>query len=456
MAIESVDPSTGNLLERFEPLSAAQIEERLERATRAFPDWRRRGFAGRARCLDALAGLLEAEEDRLARLATTEMGKPIGQARAEVRKCATACRYFAEHGEELARGEDGPPARARKRCGTVLEPLGPVLAVMPWNFPFWQVVRFAAPALALGNVALLKHASNVPQVALAIEDLMTRAGMPEGVFQTLLVEASEVAHLVADPRVRGVSLTGSEAAGRAVAAAAGAALKKSVLELGGSDPFIVMPSADLGRAAEVAVRARVQNNGQSCIAAKRFLVHEAVADAFEERFVEGMAALVIGDPADESVDVGPLATARGRADLSSQVDDARDKGAQVLLGGDVPDRPGFFYSPTVLTGVEPGMRAYEEEVFGPVATLFRVRSVEHAVQVANATSFGLGAAVFSEDEGEQSYFVESLEAGLVFVNAMVASTPELPFGGVKDSGYGRELGAAGLREFANLKTVWVD
>jgi succinate-semialdehyde dehydrogenase/glutarate-semialdehyde dehydrogenase len=456
MAIESVNPSTGTLLERFEPLSGTELEARLERAALAFPDWRRRGFAERARCLQGLAGLLEAEEERLARLATTEMGKPIAQARAEVRKCASACRYFAEHGEELARGEPGPAGRARRRCGTVLEPLGPVLAVMPWNFPFWQVVRFAAPALALGNVALLKHASNVPQVALAIEDLTVRAGMPQGVFQTLLVDAGEVARLVADPRVRGVSLTGSEAAGRAVAAAAGAALKKSVLELGGSDPFIVMPSADLDRAAEVGVRARVQNNGQSCIAAKRFLVHEAVADAFEERFVERMASLEVGDPAEESVDVGPLATARGRSDLSAQVDDARDKGAHVLLGGAAPERPGFFYSPTVLTGVEPGMRAYEEEVFGPVASLFRVRSAEEAVRLANDTSFGLGAAVFTEDDEEQRYFVESLEAGLVFVNSMVASTPELPFGGVKASGYGRELGAAGLREFANLKTVWVD
>jgi succinate-semialdehyde dehydrogenase/glutarate-semialdehyde dehydrogenase len=387
---------------------------------------------------------------------TTEMGKPVEQSRAEVRKCANGCRWFADHAESLLADEPAPEATARQRANATYQPMGVVLAVMPWNFPMWQVLRFAAPALMAGNVGLLKHASNVPQTALYVEDAFRRADFPDGVFQTLLVGSKEVDALIADPRVAAVTLTGSEGAGQAVGAKAGHEIKKSVLELGGSDPYIVMPSADVARAAEVAVKARVQNNGQSCIAAKRFIVHEDVYDEFEGRFVEGMAKLAVGDPMDAGTDVGPLATASGRDDIVVQVEDARAHGARILTGGDVPDGRGWYYPPTVITGITPAMKVHQEEVFGPVALLWRVPDVDAAIELANDSTFGLGSNVWTEDPDEQGRFVEDIEAGMVFFNWMVTSYYDLPFGGVKRSGYGRELSAHGIREFTVVKTVWVD
>jgi succinate-semialdehyde dehydrogenase/glutarate-semialdehyde dehydrogenase len=406
--------------------------------------------------MNACADILEADVERAARILTLEMGKPIAQARAEVLKCAKSMRFYAEHAESFLADEPlaDPAAVAASQAWTVWQPLGVVLAVMPWNYPLWQVIRFAAPALMAGNTGLLKHASNVPQSALYLDDLFEKGGFPPGSFRTLLIGSAEVAAVIADHRVKAVTLTGSEPAGRSVASIAGQEIKKAVLELGGSDPFVVMPSADLQAAATVAVKARVSNNGQSCIAGKRFIVHTDVYDEFAALFVAKMNALVVGDPMDEATDVGPLATDSGRADVAELVDDAVAKGAEVLTGGSAPDGPGWFYAPTVLAGLTDDMRVVLEETFGPVASLYRVADRDEAARVANQTTFGLSSAVWSTEAAEQDWFVRNLEAGAVFLNGMTVSYPELPFGGVKDSGYGRELAAAGIREFCNLKTVW--
>ncbi len=451
MPYATVNPATGEVESTFATHTPEEVEARLARAAAAFVDYRRTTYAERSRGLVTVAELLEGELPDIARVLTTEMGKTFAAAKGEVAKCAMAFRWFAEHGEALL--ADEPVVTANTSSAVHYQPLGPVLAVMPWNFPLWQVVRFAAPALMAGNVGLLKHAPNVPQTALLLEDLFRRAGFPQGVFTNLFVENDVVADVIADPRVAAVTLTGSERAGRAVAAAAGDALKKSVMELGGSDPFLVLASADLEAAAAAAVNSRTLNNGQSCISAKRFLVVDDVADEFTERFVSAMAALVVGDPLDPATDVGPIVSAAQRQQLADQVDDARDRGAKVLCGGEVPDGPGFYYPPTVLAEVAPGMRAATEELFGPVAVLRRVADLDEALAVANDTTFGLGSSVWTVDPDEQRRCIEELEVGQVFCNAIVASTPELPFGGIKRSGFGRELSALGIREFCNAKTV---
>jgi succinate-semialdehyde dehydrogenase / glutarate-semialdehyde dehydrogenase len=453
MAFRTVNPATGKVEAEFEEHSADEIEARLAGAARAFAAYRHTSFADRAGWMRAAADLYEAEQPDIARILTTEMGKTFAAAKGEVAKCAMCLRWYAEHAEGLL--ADEIVASGASRSFVRYEPLGPVLAVMPWNFPLWQVIRFAAPALMVGNVGLLKHASNVPQSALLIEDVFRRAGFPEGTFSTLLVSSAAVGRIIGDDRVVAVTLTGSEAAGRSVAAAAGAAVKKTVLELGGSDPFVVLSSADVERAVEVAVNARVQNNGQSCIAAKRFIVVDDVAERFVPRFVEAMAALRVGDPFDPATDVGPLVSESQRDEVASQVEDARAKGAAVVCGGEMLPGDGWYYQPTVLTGVLPGMRAYEEEVFGPVAVVEPAADLEEAIALANRTVFGLGASVWAGDPEEQRRCIEALEAGMVAVNAMVASTPELPFGGIKHSGYGRELSGIGLKEFANAKSVWI-
>ncbi|HEU5003524.1 MAG TPA: aldehyde dehydrogenase family protein [Actinomycetota bacterium] len=456
MTIASIDPTTGETLKVFPPLAAPELEARLGRAAAAFGEWRRAPFGERAALLDRVADVLDAEAGPLAATMTQEMGKPLAQARAEVTKCATAFRYYARHGAAFLADEPGDaPAVKARRAFVRYQPLGPVLAVMPWNFPLWQVTRFAAPALMAGNVGLLKHASNVPQTALAFEETFTKAGAPPGVFQTLLIESGGVQAVLNDARVAAATLTGSEAAGSAVAAAAGRRIRKTVLELGGSDPFVVLASADLEGAVAQGVWARCQNNGQSCIAAKRFIVHEAVADEFERRFVEAMAAQVVGDPMHPATAIGPLATRAGREVVDAQVQDALGKGATPLCGGEVPDGAGWFYPPTVLSGITPAMRVYREEVFGPVAQLYRVASAREALDLANATEFGLGSNVWTNDPAEQELFIDGFAAGQVFVNGFTTSYPELPFGGIKASGYGRELGRAGIREFCNAKTVWV-
>jgi succinate-semialdehyde dehydrogenase/glutarate-semialdehyde dehydrogenase len=457
VTIQTTNPATGDVLETFPPMTSDEVDAAVALAARTSASYRRTTFAQRAEWMCSAAALLERELDDIARTMTTEMGKTLGSARAEASKCATAMRFYAEHAEAFLADTalDDPSAVAAERAYTRYQPLGVVLAVMPWNFPLWQVVRFAAPALMAGNVGLLKHASNVPRTARYLGSLFARAGFPEGAFQALLIESSQVEAVLRDPRVAAATLTGSEGAGRSVAAIAGDEIKKTVLELGGSDAFVVMPSADLDRAAEVAVTARVQNNGQSCIAAKRFIVHEGVYDDFADRFVARMEALVVGDPLDDATDVGPIATEQGRADIAEIVDDAVAKGAQVLCGGKPVDGPGWYYLPTVLADVTEDMRAFGEEVFGPVATLFGVRDIAGAIDLANATTFGLGSNAWTSDPDEQARFVDELDAGAVFVNGMTTSYPQLPFGGVKRSGYGRELSAAGIREFCNLKTVWV-
>ena len=451
--IASINPVNGEIVRTFEAATEAEVEAALTRADAAWHSYRRTSFAARGGWLTAAASILENEQDRLGRLMTLEMGKPIAAAGAEAAKCALACRYYAEHGERLLADEpiEAGPGRAFIRY----QPIGVVLAVMPWNFPFWQVFRFAAPALMAGNVGLLKHASNVPQCALAIEEIIRRAGFPADVFQALLIGASAVEGILNDPRVRAATLTGSEPAGIAVAAQAGRQLKKTVLELGGSDPFVVMPSADLDRAVKTAVQARVINNGQSCIAAKRFIVDGRIADEFERRFVAAMAALRVGDPMDEASDIGPLATPAILEELESQVSRSVAMGARLLVGGHRIRRPGNFYAPTVLAGVPENAPAYREELFGPVAAIFRSRDIGDAIRLANDTAFGLGASAWTSDPAEQQRFIDEIESGMVFVNAMVASDPRLPFGGVKRSGYGRELAAHGLREFVNVKTVKV-
>lgn len=460
MPIATVNPANGETLKTFDELGPEQVEQRLAAADSAFRSYRTTGFAERARLMERAADLLDQDQDAIARTMTIEMGKPLAAARAEAAKCAKAMRWYARNAEELLADEHPSRAEAAdagaSRARVHYRPLGVVLAVMPWNFPLWQVVRFAAPALMAGNAGLLKHASNVPQTALYLGDLFRRAGFPEGVFQALLVSSRAVEGILRDPRVAAATLTGSEPAGRSVAAIAGDEVKKTVLELGGSDPFVVMPSADIERAAAVAVTARVQNNGQSCIAAKRFLVHADVHEEFTRSFTARMAALTVGDPLSESTDVGPLATEQGRADVEALVDDAVRRGATALCGGRRPQAQpmGWFYEPTVLTGITPEMRIHREEAFGPVATVYRVQDLDEAVELANDTPFGLSSNVWTRDEAEQERFVRDIEAGGVFFNGMTASHPALPFGGVKRSGYGRELSGHGIREFCNAKTVW--
>jgi succinate-semialdehyde dehydrogenase/glutarate-semialdehyde dehydrogenase len=452
LSIASINPATGETLQVFAALSPDLLERRLSAAAAASSHWRARSFRDRATVLGRAADLLEDRKADWARTMTLEMGKPIGEAVSEAEKCAWVCRYYAEHAARFL--SDEPAGTDAARSFVRYEPLGPVLAVMPWNFPFWQVFRFAAPALMAGNVGLLKHASNVPRCALAIEEIFRAAGAPEGVFQTLLVGSDRVASLIEDQRIAAVTLTGSEGAGISVGRTAGGALKKSVLELGGSDPFVVLPSADLEAAAKTAVRARTINNGQSCIAAKRFIVHREVAAAFQTRFVERMASLRVGDPLDPDVAVGPLATPAILAELDVQVQRTVSAGAKLLLGGRRLEGPGNFYPPTVLGDVPPGSPAAEEETFGPVAALFTVASLDEAIAVANRTRFGLGASVWTRDERERERLLSEIEAGSVFLNGMVKSDPRLPFGGVKRSGFGRELSAHGIREFVNVKTVW--
>jgi succinate-semialdehyde dehydrogenase / glutarate-semialdehyde dehydrogenase len=455
MAIATINPATGQVLKKFEPLTQQQINNKIEKAAATFAEFRKVPFAERARLMQRAGDILEREKQEFARLMTLEMGKTIGSAVAEAAKCATACRYYAENAERFLADELVETTAARSYVR--YQPLGIVLAVMPWNFPFWQVMRFAAPTLMAGNVALLKHASNVPQCALAIEDIFRRAGFAEGVFQTLLVTSGQVEPILDDPRVMAASLTGSEGAGIQVGMAAAKRIKKVVLELGGSDPFIVMPSADLDAAVSTAVKARVQNNGQSCIAAKRFIVAEEIAAEFEKKFVAKMEALVIGDPMQENVELGPLATADAVVDLQRDVAKSVEEGARVLTGGKpLSERPGNFYAPTVLTNIPKNSPAYREELFGPVACLFRAKDVDEAIAIANDSRFGLGASVWTNDEFERKRFVNEVEAGMVFVNKMVASDPRVPFGGVKQSGHGRELGVHGIREFTNIKTVWIE
>lgn len=456
MAIATTNPSTGVTEQTFEPHDAAEVQRRIGLADRATTTMRTTSFAERAGWMRAAADLVEADADALAVIMTTEMGKPLAQAKAEALKCAKGMRFYAEHAGGFLADEplDDPGSVNASSAYAVYQPLGVVLAVMPWNYPLWQVVRFAAPALMAGNSGLLKHASNVPQAALYLDTVFTRGGFPEGAFSTLLIGSKEVAGVLQDSRVKAVTLTGSEPAGREVAANAGGQIKKAVLELGGSDPFIVMPSADLEKAVDVAVTARVQNNGQSCIAAKRFIVHTDVYDRFAALFAERFAALVVGDPMDPTTDVGPLATESGRDELAELVDDAVEHGATVLAGGHPLDRAGWFYQPTIIADLHDGMRLVLEEAFGPVASLYRVESREEARDIANQTTFGLSSAVWTTDADDETFFIESLDAGAVFINGMTVSYPELPFGGIKDSGYGRELAAAGIREFCNLKTVW--
>ena len=461
--IRTVNPATGATLAVFEALSPEQVEAKLARAAAAFASHRATTFAQRAQWMVRAAELLEQEQDAAARMMTAEMGKPIAQARAEAAKCAKAMRWFAARAEQYLADERFPDADvADTGAGEALvryRPLGVVLAVMPWNFPMWQVIRFAAPALMAGNAGLLKHASNVPQTGQYLEDMFARAGFPEGVFQNLLVGSGQVEAILRDPRVAAATVTGSEGAGRAVASVAGDEVKKTVLELGGSDPFLVLPSADIPAAARVAVTARVQNNGQSCIAAKRFIVHEAVYDEFTELFTRAMAQLRVGDPQLDSTEVGPVAGEQARADLEELVEDAVSKGAKVLCGAGRPADPGLaagsYYLPTVLADVTPQMRIYREEAFGPVAALFRAADLDEAIIVANDVPFGLSSNAWTRDASERERLVRDLQAGAIFFNGMTASHPALPFGGIKASGHGRELAAHGIREFTNVKTVWV-
>ncbi|TSB17632.1 NADP-dependent succinic semialdehyde dehydrogenase [Streptomyces sp. NBC_01525] len=460
MAIATVNPATGETLKTFEPLNPGELEDRLVLAEQAYEAHRRTSFATRAGWLHKAAALLDADHDTVARTMTTEMGKTLVAARAEVAKCAKTMRWYADHAAALLADEHPDPADVRDsgaaRAVVRYRPLGVVLAVMPWNFPLWQVVRFAAPTLMAGNTGLLKHASNVPQTALYLEELFRRAGFPAGCFQTLLIGSGAVEGVLRDPRIAAATLTGSEPAGRAVASVAGDEIKKTVLELGGSDPYVVLPSADLDAAVRVAVTARVQNNGQSCIAAKRFLLHTDIHDAFAERFTAAMAALTIGDPMDENTDVGPLASAQGRSDLEELVDDAVHRGATALCGARRPPQhpAGWFYEPTVLTGITPDMRIHHEEAFGPVASLYRVADLDEAVALANDTPFGLSSNAWTRNEAEQERLARDLRAGGVYFNGMTASHPGLPFGGAQRSGYGRELSGHGIREFCNITTLW--
>jgi succinate-semialdehyde dehydrogenase / glutarate-semialdehyde dehydrogenase len=454
--IATINPTTGETVKTFTPATDAEIDAAIVSAHDRFLDYRRTTFAQRAQWANATADLLEAEAEQVAAMMTLEMGKTLTSARQEALKCAKGFRYYAKHAAAMLADEpaDASSVGASKAFARY-QPLGVVLAVMPWNFPLWQAVRFAAPALMAGNVGLLKHASNVPQTALYLADVIARGGFPAGCFQTLLIPSSAVEGVLRDARVAAATLTGSEPAGRSVAAIAGDEVKHTVLELGGSDPFIVMPSADLDAAVSTAVTARVQNNGQSCIAAKRFIAHTDIYDEFVTRFVAGMEALRVGDPTDPDTDVGPLATEQGRVDVEKLVDQAVAAGAVVRCGGARLDRPGWFYPPTVITDITRDMALFSEEVFGPVASVYRVADIDEAIDIANATSFGLGSNAWTRDDSEQQRFVDEIDAGQVFINGMTVSYPGLPFGGIRRSGYGRELAAHGIREFCNIKTVWV-
>jgi succinate-semialdehyde dehydrogenase/glutarate-semialdehyde dehydrogenase len=454
LAIASINPANQQVLKTFEPLTESQIEEKVQRAADAFVQYRQVPFSERARMMLAAGEILEKEKEAHGRLMTSEMGKTLRSAIDEAAKCAWACRYYAENAERFL--ADEIVETNAKKSFIRYQPVGPVLAIMPWNFPFWQVVRFAAPALMAGNVGLLKHASNVPQCALKLEEIFCRAGFPQGVFQTLLIGSKQVDAILSDPRIAAATLTGSEQAGIEVGTSAAKRIKKVVLELGGSDPFVVMPSANLDDAVATAVKARVINNGQSCIAAKRFIVAEAIADQFERKFVSKMESLKVGDPFEPSTDVGPLATPQGVEDLDREVKKTVAAGARVLTGGKKIDGQGNFYAPTVLTDIPKNSPAYREELFGPVASLFRARNLEDAIRIANDSRFGLGASAWTNDDKEREQLVNELEAGMVFINGMVASDPRLPFGGVKQSGHGRELGPFGIREFTNIKTVSVN
>ncbi len=454
MGIATINPATGETIKTFERESASSIEAKLARSQQTFEQYRNTPMSQRAEWLNVAAEILERDKVSFGKMMTTEMGKTLKSAIAEVEKCALVCRYYAEHAADFL--ADVPASTDASKSFVRYQPLGVILAVMPWNFPFWQVFRFAAPALMAGNVGLLKHASNVPQCALGIEEIFREAGFPEGAFQTLLIGADQVEAVINDSRVKAATLTGSELAGASLGASAGKQLKKTVLELGGSDPFIVLESADLDSAVATAVTARMLNNGQSCIAAKRFIVVDAVADEFEQRFVEKFQTLKIGDPMDENTDVGPLATPGILEDLDKLVQVCIEKGSKVLVGGHpLSDRPGNFYPPTILTDFPRGTPADEEEFFGPVALLFRVPDIDAAIKLANSTPFGLGASAWTRDEEQAHRLVDELEAGAVFINGLVKSDPRLPFGGIKRSGYGRELGIQGIQEFVNIKTVWI-
>ena len=456
MAIATTNPATGETIKTYEPLTDEQLEDRLARAAAAFEGYRLTSAGQRAGWLRAAADVLEDDVDSVAELMTTEMGKTLASAKAEATKCVAALRWYAERGPALLEPEEKDAgAVGATRAYVTYQPLGVVLAIMPWNFPLWQAMRFAAPALMAGNVGLLKHASNVPQTALYLEELFRAAGFPDDVFQTLLIGSSAIEKVLRDDRVMAATLTGSGPAGQSVASIAGDALKKTVLELGGSDPFIVMPSAHLDRAAEVATTARNQNNGQSCIAAKRFFVHRDVAEEFTRLFAEKIGALTVGDPMDDVTQIGPLATESGLQDVEDYVEDARAKGATILVGGRRLDRSGWFYEPTLITDVTPEMKLHSEEVFGPVAALYTVDSLDEAIAIANSHPYGLGSNLWSEDEDERARFVRDIASGMAFINGMTASYPDLPFGGIKQSGYGRELTEVGMREFMNAKTVWV-
>lgn len=449
--LASINPTTGELLHEYEQHSDAVVESKLQLAAETFREYRKMPFAQRAKMMAKAAQILESGKETLGRMMTQEMGKTLKSAIQEAEKCAFGCRYYAEHAERFLADEEARTNATRSYVR--YQPLGPVLAVMPWNFPFWQVFRFAAPALMAGNVAVLKHASNVPQCALAIEEVFSQAGFPQGVFQTLLIGSDRVNKVIADARIKAVTLTGSVGAGSSVATTAGKELKKTVLELGGSDPFIVMPSADLDKAVETAVQARIINNGQSCIAAKRFIVDEKIAEQFEQKFVRRMAAVKMGDPLEPGTELGPLATADGVRTLQEQVNKTVQMGARILLGGKRANRQGNFFEPTVLSEIPEGSPVYEDELFGPVASLFRAQGMADAVRIANNSPFGLGACAWTNDETEREIFINEIESGLAFINSMVASDPRIPFGGVKHSGYGRELSHHGIREFVNVKTV---
>jgi succinate-semialdehyde dehydrogenase/glutarate-semialdehyde dehydrogenase len=453
MVIASINPTTGEKLKEFQAHTDVEIEKALRQATAVFEKYRGEPFTKRAQLMMSAATLLEQEKAELGRTITLEMGKLFRDSVAEIEKCVRGCSYYAENAERFL--EDEPAQTAARRSYVHYEPMGPVLAIMPWNFPFWQVFRFAAPALMAGNVGILKHAGNVPQCALAIEQIFCRAGFEEGIFQTLLIEAEKVERLIVDPRIKAVTLTGSEKAGSAVGSTAAREIKKSVLELGGSDPFIVMPSADFGLAVSTAVKARTINTGQSCIAAKRFFIADKIYDDFLKKFVEQMRSLKVGDPLDETIEIGPLATEQILNGVHEQVQKTLAMGANCLTGGNRIAGPGFFYEPTVLVDVPKDSPAFREEVFGPVAAVLRVRDAEEAIELANDSRFGLGASAWTNDRTEQELFASELQSGMVFINSMVASDPRLPFGGVKRSGFGRELGAAGIREFMNAKTVWI-
>jgi len=454
MAIATINPATGELVKSFEALTDAQLEEKVQRAVATFREFRKTTFADRAAKMVKTAEFLESDKEKIGTVMTTEMGKTYRSAVDEVAKCAWVCRYYAENAEKFLADEiaDVPGSKSFVRY----LPVGPILAVMPWNYPFWQVFRFIAPSVMAGNVGLLKHASNVPQSALLIEDVLLRGGFPQGVFQTLLIGSGKVAKLLADPRVKAATLTGSEAAGVQVGIAAATDIKKVVLELGGSDPFIVMKSADLEQAVTVGVKARVSNNGQSCIAAKRFIVAEEIADEFQRLFIKKMEALKVGDPFDEKTDVGPLATADGLKELDDDVQKTIKAGARLLTGGKALDRPGNYYMPTVLTDIPKDSPAACGELFGPVASIFRAKDAEDAIRIANSSPFGLGASAWTNDSVEREQFINGIESGMVFINRMVSSDPRLPFGGVKRSGHGRELAVFGIREFINIKTVSIE